>query len=220
MNNETIHPTTEAGASKATGPTTPEGKAISSQNAVKDGLYTREAYIRPGEEAEYEKLVDRFLTDLLPQDTLEIVLVSEIATATWRLRRCNLVEGHMVDQSLFDPMEDPALEKKQRAVDRARAQSHIIIRRSMAELRKLQTERATRRELEINHAESALVDTQQVSRNIEAKVVRDEKWRKRMQKAEKEELERICNGPLPAKRPVVSPAEPGEPAEKNFDVAA
>jgi len=214
MNNETIAATA---ACKATGPTSPEGKAISSQNAVKNGLYTREAFIRPGEEAEYEKLVDKFFTDLLPQDMLETVLVSEIVTATWRLRRCNLVEGRMADRLLFDPLEDEGGEKVQRSVDRARAQSHTIIRKSMAELRKLQTERATRRELELHHAESALVDSQQVARNIEARVVRDEKWSKRMEKAQIEELERISNAPIAASRPNVPPAKP---AARNLDAAA
>ena len=114
----------------------------------------------------------------------------------------------MVDRSLLDPMEDDGGEKVQRSVDRARAQSHTIIRKSMAELRKLQTERATRRELEHCHAESALVDSQQVARNIEAKVVRDEKWRKRMEKSEIEELERISHAPL------------ARPAAANLDAAA
>ena len=195
MKNETI-------LSTATGPTSPEGKAISSQNAVKDGLYAREAFIRPGEEAEYEELFDNLVTDLLPEGTLENVFVSEIANATWRLRRCALVEGRMADRSLFDPMEDEGSEKVQRSVDRARAQSHNIIRRSMAELRKLQTERATRRELEINHAESALVDSQKVARNIEASFNRNEKLRKREEEAHEEELERICSAPiLPPARP-------------------
>ena len=195
MNNETIALETET--SKATGPTTPEGKAASSRNAVKEGLYTRDAYIRPGEEDAYQDVIDRIFTDLLPEGALEMIFASEIVNATWRLRRCGIVEGNLADQTLIDPMEDEAFEKKQRAIDRARAQAHNIIRRSLSELRKLQTERSTRRELEVNHEESVLVDFQQVARHIEAKVVRDEKWQKRLEKAQKEELESLLEPVVP-----------------------
>ena len=200
MNNET----NATLLSTSTGPTSPEGKAISSQNAVKEGLYTREAFIRPGEEAEYEKLFDRFMTDLLPDGILENVFVTEIVNATWRLRRCALVEGRMADRSLFDPMEDEGSEKVQRSVDRARAQSHNIIRRSMAELRKLQTERATRRELEVTHAESVLVDSQKVERNVTAKSVREATMQKLDQELSMAEIERYCAPPTLLRPPVAA----------------
>ena len=165
------------------------------QNALKEGLYTRTAYIRPGEEAEYEQYFDKIFTDLLPEGALETMFATEIVNATWRLRRCQITEGNLADQTLVDPMEDEVFEKKQRAIDRARAQAHNIIRRSMAELRKLQTERATRRELEIDYAESVLVDTQKVARNINAACVREEKMDKRLQKAQLEELDRLTAPP-------------------------
>jgi uncharacterized protein YchJ len=41
-------------------------------------------------------------------------------------------------------MVDEDLEKQQKSVDRARAQSHNILRRSIAEVRKMQTERVAR----------------------------------------------------------------------------
>ncbi|HZL57289.1 MAG TPA: SEC-C metal-binding domain-containing protein, partial [Bryobacteraceae bacterium] len=53
------------------------------------------------------------------------------------------------------------LEKQQKSVDRARAQSHNILRKSMAELRKLQTERQIRLQLEIDEP-SGLADTRQI----------------------------------------------------------
>ena len=40
-------------------------------------------------------------------------------------------------------MMDERTEKQQKSVDRARAQSHLILRRSLAELKKLQKGRAS-----------------------------------------------------------------------------
>ena len=166
------------------------------QNAVKEGLYTRDAYVRPGEEADYKEMIDQLFAELIPEGALELIFASEIVTATWRLRRCGLSEGNLVDQTLIDPMEDEVFEKKQRAIDRARAQAHNIIRRSMDELRKLQTERATRRELEINHVESALVDSQKVGRNVETADARRVRMQKRTDQIILDQIERACAPPV------------------------
>jgi hypothetical protein len=63
--------------------------------------------------------------------------------ATWRLRRCCLVEEAfgMVDDLDFDPMTDERTEKQQKSVARAKAQYHLILRRSIAELARLQKAR-------------------------------------------------------------------------------
>ncbi|MDE3197586.1 MAG: hypothetical protein KGN84_14645 [Acidobacteriota bacterium] len=166
------------------------------RNAVKEGLYTRHAYIRPGEEAAFQQIIGEIYTDLQPEGALEELFAHEIAAATWRLRRCGLVEGNLAEQTLIDPMEDEAFEKKQRSIDRARAHAHNVIRRSLAELRRLQTERATRRELEITHEESVLVDTQKVSRSIEAKAARDEIMHNRVRKAEEEYGDALIAAPI------------------------
>lgn len=155
----------------------------------------RDAYVRPGEEGTYEEFAEKILTDLLPDGALEMLFATEIVNATWRLYRCQLAEAQLADQTLIDPMLDEEFEKKQRAIDRARAQAHIIIRRSMAELRKLQTERATRRELEIHYPESVLVDTQRVARNVEAACVREDHMARLEQKAQFDELDRMTAPP-------------------------
>ncbi|HZL55624.1 MAG TPA: SEC-C metal-binding domain-containing protein, partial [Bryobacteraceae bacterium] len=87
------------------------------------------------------------LRDLTPEGVLESTFAAEIMGAAWRLRRCGLIE------SAFDMIEDETLlEKQQRSVDRARSQSHNILRKSITELRKLQTERKIRIELDIEDA--------------------------------------------------------------------
>ena len=140
-----------AEASPRGGPNTPEGKAISSMNAVTHGLFTARDFVRPGEETLYSELAESLNEELVPNGPLELNLVEEIRRAMWRLRRCGEVESHLViglDDGrgyIFDPMEtaNAAAEKVQKSVDRARSQAHRLLHKCAAELRKLQTERAT-----------------------------------------------------------------------------
>jgi len=145
--------TDHATPSASTGPRTPEGKARSSQNATIIGLYTARDFIRPGEEDEYVLGFNNLIAELSPQTPLEQVFATEIMSANWRLRRCRVIEA---DLALL-PEPD---ERAQRSVDRARSQSHSILRRSLAELRKLQTERAIRARTDI--AATGLAETQKI----------------------------------------------------------
>jgi len=93
-----------------------------------------------------QQILAALMHELSPEGVLEEIFATEIMTATWRLRRCHRVEA------------DPA---EQESVDRARAQSHNILRRSIAELRKLQTERTIRTQLD-DPEMPRLADTKQV----------------------------------------------------------
>jgi hypothetical protein len=112
-------------------------------------LSTAHDFIRPGEEEEYTETLTALMRELTPDGTLEEIFTLEILGATWRLRRCRLVEEAFgnIDDLDFDPMLDERTEKQQRSVDRARAQSHLILRRSIAELSKLQTTRELRKQI-------------------------------------------------------------------------
>ena len=144
-----MHPTANESAQAATtksgqtGPRTESGKANSSRNSIRTGLYAARDFIRTGEEEEYAQTLIRLMDELTPDGELETTFATEIMGATWRLRRCRLVEEAfgMVDDLEFDPMMDERTEKQQKSVDRARAQSHLILRRSIAELAKLQKAR-------------------------------------------------------------------------------
>jgi hypothetical protein len=146
-----MHPTTNE-PHRSTGPTTEAGKERSSRNATKNGLFSASDLILDSETEEYTQLLTAFFSQLSPEGVLEEIFVTEIMTATWRLRRCRLLE-HDINAELPP--------KEQTSVDRARAQSHNLLRRSMAELRKLQTERTIRlqlKDLEI----PGLADSKQV----------------------------------------------------------
>jgi hypothetical protein len=133
----------------SSGPRTEEGKSRSSRNSLKFGLFTAHNFIRGGEEEEYADTFTTLMSELTPENSVEETFALEIMGATWRLRRCRLVEeafGDIEDLD-FDPMVDERTEKQQKSVDRARAQSHLILRRSLDELRKLQKGRTIQEQL-------------------------------------------------------------------------
>ena len=128
----------------STGPQTETGKQHSSRNAVTFGLFTLCDFVRPEEQPEYDHFCAAFQSDLNPTGALEETFVMTIIGASWRLRRCALVESDMAGIFSLDPMEDQAGSRIQCSVDRARSQAFRILRQSTAELRRLQTERAIR----------------------------------------------------------------------------
>ncbi|MBV9038364.1 MAG: hypothetical protein JO182_28000 [Acidobacteriaceae bacterium] len=83
-----------ANAQFSTGPTTPEGKAKSSLNAVKSGL-TGRAVLLPSEDvAAYEAHIASFQKELHPIGDREHTLVQSLADTQWRLDRIpNLETG-------------------------------------------------------------------------------------------------------------------------------
>ena len=112
-------------------------------------------FIRPGEQQLYAELDQALRSDLAPVGVLEETLFEEIRRATWRLRRCGLVEELLAASGSED------LSKTQLEVDKARNQAHRLLHKCTAELRKLQTDRQYRIESfdpETDLSESGLAD--------------------------------------------------------------
>jgi hypothetical protein len=84
-------------ALKSTGPRTRQGRAVSRMNALKHGILSKEVLVRGRVlqecEAELAALHRRFQDDLQPQGPLEEMLVDQIVTAHWRLRRALTAEA-------------------------------------------------------------------------------------------------------------------------------
>jgi hypothetical protein len=125
-------------AKHSSGPRTTEGRNRSSQNALRFGLFSTKNCVQPHETEEYEALSIALWDDLRPQTPLQELFAAELIRATWRLRRCAEVEATLANETTSDPMLDAGLLRTQTAVDRARSQSHGIIRRSLSEIRRLQ----------------------------------------------------------------------------------
>ena len=175
MPNETISQAKRdaniANAQLSHGPVTDAGRATSSKNATKFGLFTLHDFIQPGEEAAYAELAAGIEAELQPEGVIEQGLAAEVRNAMWRLRRCRIVEAQLADtfaeaDGSHDPMLSPGTdaEKIQKSIDRARAQASRLRKQAMAELRQLQTERRIRSEIfpDADTSELGVVDSGKV----------------------------------------------------------
>jgi hypothetical protein len=136
-----------ANSLQSTGAVTEEGKQASSKNAITFGLFTHNDYIRPGEEDEYARFCDAFRRDLNPEGAAEETLANLMVSASWRIRRCALVEAGLAPASDLDPMQNDSCSTLQDSVDRARSRAFNLFHRAMADLRRLQTDKRIRFEL-------------------------------------------------------------------------
>src|SRR5258708_6697351 len=93
-------------ALKSTGPTSPEGKARSSLNALKSGI-DASSHIIPGEPpADPEPLTADFLLHFHPSDPNQLSLVDTLISSEWIQRRLRRIEAqlwhHQIDDLLTD----------------------------------------------------------------------------------------------------------------------
>ena len=84
-------------AVKSTGPRTPEGRAVSRRNALKHGILSKQVLVRglflEESEKELKALHLRFWEELQPAGPMEEMLVDQIVTTHWRLRRALTAES-------------------------------------------------------------------------------------------------------------------------------
>jgi len=135
-------------------------------NPLKSGLYSIRDFVRKGQEKEYANSLINLMTELSPEGVLEECFATEIFKATWRLRRCRNIEFDLAESTEQDPMIGEQTSPDQKTVDRARAQSHHLLRRSISELTKLQTNRTIRLQLEAGDADLGLADLKQVLKTL------------------------------------------------------
>jgi hypothetical protein len=101
-----------------------------------------------GEEDEHARFCDAFRRDLNPEGAAEETLATLMVSASWRIRRCALVEAGLAPAAdLDDPMQDDSCSTLQNSVDRARSRAFNLFHRAMADLRRLQTDKRIRLEL-------------------------------------------------------------------------
>ena len=82
-----------ANAQFSTGPSSVEGRAVSSRNSLKLGL-TGKAAIIPGEDpAELESLTAQYLEEFEPVSAVEQHLVQTMIRAIWMQQRCDRIEA-------------------------------------------------------------------------------------------------------------------------------
>lgn len=90
MNNERTEAQIEASRNNgklSRGPVTEEGKAISSQNAVRHGLLSSRAVLPGEEKAHFDLILNSALLKYEPEDGQELHMVHQLAMHQWRQLR-------------------------------------------------------------------------------------------------------------------------------------
>jgi hypothetical protein len=88
-----------ANGATSNGPKTIEGKARSSQNALKHGLSAAKWLTLPGDEAgAYEEFYEAINEDLAPVGALEQAMVDKMVQSLWRQRRVMVMEANLIDR--------------------------------------------------------------------------------------------------------------------------
>jgi hypothetical protein len=89
-------------AQKSTGPRTPEGRAAVRLNGVKHGLTAQTLVLKDESESDFHAIFDSLEAEFQPSTPIEELLVSQLAMATWRLRRLYHTESAFLCVSAID----------------------------------------------------------------------------------------------------------------------
>ena len=133
----------QANAQHSTGPSTDEGKARVSQNALRHGLTARHLVIRDDEHEEFATLQDSLSTELDPQGAVEPVAFHELLHAAWSLHRFRRIEAE-ASRGTVEDFADPATTTVLDRLSRYQARAQRAWQKALHELRDLQTNRALR----------------------------------------------------------------------------
>ena len=100
-----------ANAQHSTGPTTPEGKARSSANAIRLGFNAQQAVLlTPDDHQAFDALSWAFYLELHPTGPIEVALQGQIVLAAWNIERANKLEVAMAASGI-DPLLSDENEK-------------------------------------------------------------------------------------------------------------
>lgn len=88
---------------QSSGPITPEGKAASSQNALKTGIFSKRRLLSDEDPAAYQALVELFNDTFNPASIVEQMLIDRMIMAHQRLSRLERAEAAFVElaQNVF-----------------------------------------------------------------------------------------------------------------------
>jgi hypothetical protein len=98
-----------ANAQLSTGPRTPEGQAVSSQNALRHHNLAKAVLTRAECRRRFSEFVAGFHAEYQPSTATEVALVDALATARWKAMRMSNFEAVQIDRQ-FDAQQDPAFE--------------------------------------------------------------------------------------------------------------
>ena len=94
-------------AQKSTGPSTPDGKTVVSQNALKHGLSAHQHVIIAEDQADFDLHRDKMLVELNPIGPMESILADRVIDLSWRLKRAVSIQNQAIDVMLEPPPPNP-----------------------------------------------------------------------------------------------------------------
>jgi hypothetical protein len=148
-----------ANSQHSTGPRTLEGKARSSQNALRHGLSSRTALLESEDQAAYQQHCRQFFDQHRPATPTETQLTQELADTAWRLNRVPALEAELLNRAAHPANEEAAIAFD--IVDAHRAISILSLhsarlsrqfQRALQQLREIQADRLARRERDLKDA--------------------------------------------------------------------
>jgi hypothetical protein len=90
-------------ALRSPGPSSPEAKAKTRMNAMRDGITGQVITLSDEDRPIFEKLKSELIEDLAPKTTMELHLASSIAWDTWRLDHLRAIEMNLYALGTQDP---------------------------------------------------------------------------------------------------------------------
>lgn len=127
-----------ANAQRSTGPTSTQGKARSSQNAFKHGLYSKKLVIQGEDAADLDRLREDLRAEHQPANETESILVNEMAEQFWRLRRMRELEARAFTPENLDGWIESGILP---IILRNMASAERGFHKALASLRRLQQDR-------------------------------------------------------------------------------
>jgi hypothetical protein len=128
----------QANSQKSTGPKSADGKARSSRNSFKHGLYSKELVLPNEDPAELDQLRSSLRAEHQPINTTEEMLVNDLAENFWRLRRMREFETRAMQPENIHVWHDSGLLA---VVQRTMASAERGFHKTLASLRRLQKDR-------------------------------------------------------------------------------
>ena len=123
-------------AQSSTGPTTPEGKSTSAQNATKHGLTAAYPVIRTEEErTQFETLTAKFEQEVRPSGQSELTIFKQLILAAWNIDRCHRLESELSADSEIDPLLDESLSKTIARIETYRMRAERNFYKALKELK-------------------------------------------------------------------------------------
>jgi hypothetical protein len=135
----------QANAQHSTGPRSELGKARSSQNHLSHGLSSKEFILLPGQQDEFGEFMSALRDAVQPVGALEFDLFTQLAHASWKLRRFRRAEVQIYNESAcpeLDPTLVPETEARLRSIQIYAQRAERTYHKTLKELKALQSARA------------------------------------------------------------------------------